>query len=363
MPGTGFLDRLFYGNFVRQWLIALVVLVVVFALLVVVRRLLVSRLGILAARTTNLADDLFVDVVRRTKNFFLFVVALVVASRVLLLRPAVDRGLQYLAILFGLVQLALWVNVAIGFWTSTYLDRRRAAADSASVSTINALGLAAKFAVWAILFITALRTVFRVDITALITGLGIGGIAIALAVQNILGDLLAALAIIFDKPFDVGDYIVVDATQGTVEHIGLKTTRIRSLTGEQIIVSNNELLKSRIRNFKRMYERRVVFTLDLTYDTPAELVERVPAIVKEAVTTKQPVRFERSHFVTFAESAFRVETVYWVLDPDYTKYMDIHQAINLELLRRFRSEGIEFAFPSRTVYVRGEAGDAATLSS
>jgi small-conductance mechanosensitive channel len=195
--------------------------------------------------------------------------------------------------------------------------------------------------------------VFGIAITPLITGLGVSGIAVALAVQNILGDLLAALAIVFDKPFDVGDTIGVDNITGTVEHIGLKTTRIRSVSGEQIIIGNGDLLKSRLRNFRRMYQRRVLFNLDVPYDTPTEVLATLPKIVEEIVMAQSPVKFDRSHVASFGESAIRIETVYFVLDPDYKKYMEVQQAINLEVLRRFATKNVKFAFPSRTVYHEG----------
>jgi small-conductance mechanosensitive channel len=194
-----------------------------------------------------------------------------------------------------------------------------------------------------------------VNVTALVTGLGIGGIALALAVQNVLGDLLAALAIIFDKPFDVGDSITVGETSGTVERIGLKTTRLRSVAGEQVIVSNSELLKSRIHNFRRLLERRVVLTLGVTYDTSPDLLARIPEMLEEIVSAEQPVRFERAHFSAFGESALRFETVYFVLDSDYTKYMDIQHSINLAVLQRFDKERIRFAYPTRTVLVEGKS--------
>jgi len=205
---------------------------------------------------------------------------------------------------------------------------------------------------WVIVFITALDK-FGVNVTTLVTGLGIGGVAIALAVQNVLGDLFAALSIVFDKPFDVGDSIAVDQMQGTVERIGLKTTRVRSVSGEQIIISNSELLKSRIRNYKRQLDRRVVFTTDVTYGTTPETVARIPGMIREVVSSQQPVRFDRSHFTQYTDSALRIETVYFVLDADYGRYLDIQQMINLELLRRFRAEQIELAFPTRTVVLEG----------
>ena len=358
MSSKGILNTLFYGNFVRQWLIALGVLVVVYVLLLVLRRLVCARLEKVAKRTTNLVDDLLLEMVKGTRPWFLFALALLAASQMLLLAPRPERAFVRLVKLVALVQAALWAASAVTFWVQTHLDRRRSAGDLAGVSTIRALGIGAKLIAWLIAFITALAT-YGVNIAALVTGLGVGGIALALAVQNILGDLLAALAIIFDKPFEIGDSITVDQISGTVEHIGLKTTRIRSVSGEQIIISNSELLKSRIRNYKRMYERRVAFTTDVSYGTSEEQASRIPQIIREAVSAQQPIRFDRSHFMAYTDSSMRFETVYWVLDPDYGKFMDIQQAINLRLLNRFREEKIEFAYPARVVYLKGQLDPSA----
>jgi len=352
MSSKGILNTLFYGNFVRQWLIALGVLVVVFALLLLLRSLICARLEKVAKRTSNLVDDLALEIVKGTRPWFLFALALMAAAQMLLLAPRPERAFVRLVKLVALVQAALWAATAVSFWVQTHLDRRRSAGDLAGVSTIRALGIGAKIIAWIIAFITALAT-YGVNIAALVTGLGVGGIAIALAVQNILGDLLAALAIIFDKPFEIGDTIVVDTMSGTVEHIGLKTTRIRSTNGEQIIVSNSELLKSRIRNYRCMYERRVAFTTDVSYDTSEDTAKRIPQIIREAVDAQTPIRFERSHFAAYTDSALRFETVYWVLDPDYGKHMDIQQAINLRLLARFKAESIEFAYPTRAIHLKG----------
>ena len=344
------LDRVWYANTLRQWLIALAVLGGLFLGLSLLRRLLVRRLGILASRSSTRVDDVGVDLVRRTRGYFLFAVALFAASRFLVLTDQARGVVQLFMVVVVLLQAGRWGTGLIGFGVEHYL-RRSGDADSGARATVQAVGYAARFALWAVLLVMALGA-FGIDVTALITGLGIGGIAIALAVQNILGDLFAALAIVLDKPFVVGDFIIVDGVMGNVEHVGLKTTRIRSLGGEQVIISNNDLLKSRIRNYKRMEQRRVVFNVDVTYDTRPELVDRVPAIIREVVERQQSTRFDRSHFLLFAESALRVETVYWVLDPDYNRYADIQHSINVELLRRFAAEHIEFAFPSRTLYVR-----------
>ena len=184
--------------------------------------------------------------------------------------------------------------------------------------------------------------------------MGIGGIAVALALQNILGDLFASLSIVIDKPFVIGDFIVVDQLMGTVEHVGLKTTRLRSLGGEQLIFSNNDLLKSRISNYKRMMERRIVFGFGVTYQTPPEKLPLINEIVREIIGKQEQARFDRVHFKEYGESSLNFEAVYFVLSQDYNLYMDIQQAINLEMFRCFQKEGIEFAYPTRTLFIQQE---------
>jgi small-conductance mechanosensitive channel len=352
-PVSEILSRQFLGNSLQAWLTASLTTAILFVVLMVARRLLVSRLGALAARTTNQIDDMVVALIGETRGWVLLVLAVYVGVAPLKLPPRVEVYLAPAAKLVLLWQAAVWGAGAIGFWVKHHLEHRTGTSDRAGVAMINAMGVGAKVILWILVMITALKSVFAIEITPLITGLGVSGIAVALAVQNILGDLLAALAIVFDKPFDVGDAIGVDTITGTVEHIGLKTTRIRSVTGEQIIIGNGDLLKSRLRNFRRMYQRRVLFNLDVTFDTPSEALAKLPTIIEKIVSAQSPVKFDRSHVSSFSESAIRIETVYYVLDPDYKKYMDVQQAINLEVLRRFAAEKVKFAFPSRTVYHEG----------
>ena len=352
-PISEILSRQFLGNSLQAWLTASLTAAILFVVLMIARRLLVSRLGALAARTTNQIDDMVVALIGETRAWVLLVLAIYFGFAPLALPPRVEMYLPPAAKLVLLWQAALWGAGAIAFWVKHHLEHRTGTADRAGVAMINAMGVGAKVMLWILIVITALKSVFAIEITPLITGLGVSGIAVALAVQNILGDLLAALAIVFDKPFDVGDNIGVDTITGTVEHIGLKTTRIRSVTGEQIIIGNGDLLKSRLRNFRRMYQRRVLFNLDVTFDTPSDVLAKLPAIVEQIVSAQSPVKFDRCHVSSFSESAIRIETVYYVLDPDYKKYMDAQQAINLEILRRFAAEQVRFAFPSRTVYHEG----------
>ena len=349
---AGVLESVWFHNSLQAWLIAAATTAGLFVVFLLVRHLLVSRIGALAARTTNHIDDMLVDVLSQTRRWVLFALAIYLASLPLTL-ARIEQYLHPTAKLVLLWQAALWGTAAITFWVKYYMQHRTTSTDRTSIAMVSAVGVGVKVFMWILVVITAMKAVFGIEITALITGLGVSGIAVALAVQNILADLLAALAIVFDKPFDLGDPIGVDGITGTVEHIGLKTTRLRSLSGEQIIIGNGDLLKSRLHNYKRMYQRRVVFTLDVTYDTPLDTISRLPKVVEEIVSAQNPVKFDRSHVATLGESAIRLETVYYVLDPDYTLYMNVQQAINLEILRRFSAEKVKLAFPSRTVYHEG----------
>jgi small-conductance mechanosensitive channel len=348
-----FLDRTLYGNSVRAWLVAALAFAIAFALLFVAHRLLTRRFAGVARRTTTAFDDLALELARRTRLYFLVAIAVVIAVRFVELPARMGVLLDKGVALVVLLQAARWATGAIAFYVARHVEKRRGTSEAANVWAARMLGFAANVAVWAIILVAVLDNL-GFDVTTLVTGLGIGGIAIALAVQNVLGDIFAALAIVLDKPFVVGDFIVVDGFSGTVEQIGLKTTRLRSLSGEQIVFANSELLKGRIRNYQRLYERRNLFAIDVTYDTPTDVVARIPGMMREIVEAQRPVRFDRSHFSAYTDSALRFETVYFVLDPDYAKHMDVQQAIFLAVLERFRREGIEFAFPTRTVIHRHE---------
>jgi len=210
-------------------------------------------------------------------------------------------------------------------------------------------------ALWSTLLILALDN-FGVNVTALVAGLGVGGIAVALAAQNVLGDLFASISILLDKPFVLGDFVIVGDFMGTVERIGIKTTRLRSLGGEELVFSNSDLLQSRLRNFKRMYERRVLFSVGVVYQTDIATVEKIPGVLRECVETQKDVRFDRAHFKSYGDFALNFEIVYYVQSPDYNRFMDVQQAINLAIGKRFAEDKIEFAYPTQTVFVAKDNG-------
>ncbi len=350
-PFLGVLQSEFLGNSLRAWLIATATSLAVLAAGLLLKQLVVARFGRVAKGTTNRYDDMVVAVLAKTQTWVLLVFALLVGFGGLSL-GVLSNVVIPSAKLVLLFQIAIWGSAAIAFWVKHYLDNRAAAGERASVAMITTIGIGLNVLLWILVLITAFHAVLGIDVTPWITGLGVSGIAVALAVQNILGDLLAALAIVFDKPFDLGDTIGVDTITGVVEHIGLKTTRLRSVTGEQIIIGNGDLLKSRLRNFRRMYQRRIVFPLDLALDTPPATLAALTKSIEAIVNAQTPVKFDRCHVASIAESGIRVETVYYVLDPEYSVYMNVQQAINLEILKRLREGGIALATTSSVSILR-----------
>jgi small-conductance mechanosensitive channel len=352
-----FFERRYYGNDTGTWLIALAIVVGITTLLLLVQHALVRRFEARAKRTDNLWDDLAVALLKRTRFYVFLLIAFLVAVRVLRLAVEFDRWVAVATVVLLLFQAAVWGNTAISFWVRRLTAARQAVADTSSATTIRALGFLAQLLMWGVVLLMVMSNI-GIDITALVAGLGIGGIAIALAVQNVLGDLFGALSIVLDKPFVVGDFIAIDNYQGSVEHIGIKTTRLRSLSGEQIVVANADLLTSRIRNYKRMYERRVEFAVGVVYSTPHATLAGIPGMVRAAIEAQPKTRVERVHFKGFGDSALNIEAAYFVASPDYNTYMDIQQAVNLELVRVFEVEGIEFAFPTRTIVVQSSSGSS-----
>lgn len=344
-----FLEGIYYGNTVRSWLFALLVMATVMVILRILTRVILRRLSAFAERTKTDLDDLVADLLGRTKFFFLLILSLYAATLVLTLPPVATRVIRTVAVIALLIQAAIWGSGFISFWLARHM-KRKLVEDAASATTMSAIGFVGKLVLWSVILLLALDNL-GVDITTLVAGLGIGGIAVALAVQNVLGDLFASLSIVLDKPFVIGDFIIVGDLMGTVEKIGLKTTRVRSLSGEQLVFSNNDLLQSRIRNYKRMFERRIVFHFGVTYQTPPEKLAVIPEMVREIIEAQEQTRFDRAHFKEYGDFSLNFEVVYYVKKPDYSIYMDIQQAINLAIYRRFQEEGIEFAYPTQTLYI------------
>lgn len=342
-------SQVYLGNSIEKWLIAFGIAVVASLILNVAIKLLVKHFKKLTNKTENGFDDLFVELLKKTNLIILFVVSLYIGSLFLNVTPAISQIRRNIIIISVIIQLGFWVSSFISYYAEKRISNE-SFSSGGKITQIKALSLFSKVFVW-IFVVLLIISNLGFNVTTLITGLGIGGIAVALAVQNVLGDLIASLSIILDKPFEVGDFIIVDDLMGNVEEVGMKTTRVRSLSGEQLIFSNNDLLGSRIKNYKRMDERRILFTIGVTYDTPHEKLKKIPSIIKTVIDELEKTRFDRAHFSSYGDFSLNFEIVYYMLTPDYIDYMDAQQEINLYLYKEFKKEGIEFAFPTQTLYI------------
>jgi small-conductance mechanosensitive channel len=335
------LEFIWQGNSLRDWSTALGLALSINLFVGVLKWLIEHRLAKAARKTYRKMDDVIVAMARHTKQLLVFGVTLLAGTRYLDLPVGIDHVLIKVATISGFLQLGLWLSGALNFWIEHY-RRQSMSRDLAAATSLAAISFVGRVLLWTFLVLFMLDNL-GVNVTAMVAGLGVGGIAVALAMQNILGDLFASLSIVIDKPFVIGDVITVDSFTGSVEHVGLKTTRLRSSTGEQIIISNSDLLKTRIRNFKRMTERRMLFNFGVVYETSPAQLAAIPALLRDIVATVPQARFERAHFKAFGLSALEFEVVYWMTNPDFQLSMDAQQQVNLALLERLQEAGIELA--------------------
>lgn len=332
----------FIGNTLLNWIVAAVIFILAFSFVVILKNKALMRMKQTPAQHVPRVNDIVFDLISQTHLYAIFGLALYLASLVLNLSANAAVFLRTGTLILLLLQIAVWGNRSITL-TVTHEVRRRVSINDQSSTTINLLGFFAKVILWTIILLGVLDNLPNFHVDSLIASLGITGIAVAISVQRILSDLFASLSIALDKPFVIGDFIIVDQIQGTVEDVGLKSTRIRSLFGEQIVMSNSDLLNSRVRNFKRMVDRRVAFQLKIAADVPMEKLLRIPPLVQEIIQTQSSVRFDRAHFESIGDYFYNFEIVYYVLSPSYTLYMDLQQNINLAILNRFQEESIHLA--------------------
>ena len=326
-------------NSPTAWLVAGAITTTVLTVLLLLRpviRRYAERLGKTERREFM---EIPAEVLSRTTLPFLVAVALYFGLQSLQLGDKLGKLVDSIITITVFVQFGVWAAAAVHAWVQR---RRTTAEDRATVGSLSIISFIAGVVIWALVLLAALDNL-GVNITALVAGLGIGGVAVALALQNVLGDLFASLAIALDRPFVVGDFLAVDNLLGSVENIGIKTTRLRSLDGEQIIISNSNLLSSRVKNFGRMKDRRVLFATSVAYETPMDLIERIPKLIREIVEGEEGTRFDRSHFQKHGVASLDYETVYYVNTPDFNRSMDIQQSINFKIHRQFLELGIPFA--------------------
>ncbi|MBO9563636.1 MAG: mechanosensitive ion channel [Niastella sp.] len=345
---NNFWSQVFLGNTLKDWAIAIGIIICTFIALNIARRIVLSRLKLWSQRTNTQFDDFLVALINRFVIPFLYLLGVYWGVQSLQLSDKVAR-VTYVAILvaatFFVVRLII---AAISYLINNYVgsqneqENRRKQARGIIV-LVNVV-------VWVIGLLFLIDNL-GYNITTIITGLGIGGIAIALATQAILGDLFSYFVIFFDKPFEIGDFIIVGDKMGAVEYVGIKTTRLRSLGGEQLVFSNTDLTNSRVHNYKRMEKRRIVFTFRISYNTPTDKLSRIPGIVKKIIEAQPDAQFDRAHLLAFGDFSFNFEVVYNVMSPDYNLYMDRQQAINLEMVKAFEQESIRFAYPTQNLII------------
>ena len=347
----------YYGNTLAAWAKAILTFALWFTVLPLARAFVARRLQKDVTRHPIAALLMLRALFDATTRMFMLAVATYLAMRWLEVPPRAERYIQVAILVVVWWQVGRWLSAAMDRLIDTRRGRDVAGAEGAA--TLNILRFVGVLMVWVFVFLMLL-TNLGIKIGPLLAGLGIGGVAIALAVQNVLGDLFASLSIALDKPFRVGDFLVIGDEKGTVEQIGIKSTRLRSLSGEQIVMSNGDLLKSRVRNYGLLYERRASFSLNLVYETPVESVREVPALMEAAIRRQPKTRFDRAHFAGFGEYALTFEAVYMVLAAEYNTFMDIQQAINLELMEELAGRGIQFAYPTTRQFTvnLGAAGES-----
>lgn len=343
-----FLNTDYYGNSIQNYLISVGMILGGMLIIRLFRKSILIRLKKWASTTETNFDDYVVSAVERFILPMLNVGVMYLAVKYLnlgeegskVLRNAFVVAFTFYAIRLGTSSLKILLE--------SYAKRQEGGEEK--VKQLKGIMIVINIIIW------SLGAVFLFDnlgynVTAIVTGLGIGGLAVALAAQTILGDLFNYFVIFFDRPFEIGDYIVVDDKKGNVEYVGIKTTRIKSLTGEQIIISNSDLTNSRVHNFKRMERRRIVFNIGVTYQTTPEQLRAIPDIIRKIIVDQKDAQIDRCHFSSFGDSSLNFETVYYVTEPDYAKYMDIQQSINLQVFDAFYKEKIDFAYPTQTLFI------------
>ncbi|CAI2718605.1 mechanosensitive ion channel family protein [Nitrospina watsonii] len=329
------------------WLEAAIWTVLTLAILAFVRSRLQALFKKRYKNSKLWGDRLVQRLAEKTHWLFLLIIAVYVGSQKLPLPDDTMVKWGHVVFLIMLALVGVWGQNAILLWADQAYQKKKEK-DASFATALGVIKFLILLVFYALLMLVALENM-GVDIAALVAGLGIGGIAIALAVQKILGDLFASLTIIMDKPFVIGDFIIAGTDMGTVQHIGLKSTQLKSINGERLVVPNSDLLDSRIRNYHKLPERRQLFAIGVVYDTPAEKLERIPGMIQEIIEAQPETRVDRVHFKQFGPYSLDFEIVYWLLKGEYDFLMNTQQAINLALCRKFQEEGIEFAFPTQTI--------------
>jgi small-conductance mechanosensitive channel len=354
-----FLDKIYWGNTVQSYLIAIGGIFVTWAIIRTLRRVVMKRVSKLITKTATNLDDIAFSVIEKylLPYAYLFINYQIIQE--LYLQPRLKKVLAVAMAVITTFYLVRLINHAIQLGVNGFMRRRNESTER--IRQLNGVMVVIKALVWFVGFIFLLGNL-GYDVRTFIAGLGVGGIAIALAAQTVLGDLFSYFVIFFDKPFEIGDYVSAPSATGVIESIGVKTTRLRSLDGQQLVVSNTELTRTTINNYKRLEKRRVVFTLQLKYSTKHDLLKQIPTIIKDIVTAQDATTFDRCHLSSLGDSGINYETVYIVDSADFGKFMSTQQTVLLNIIEAFENRGIEFAYPTRTIDLQNQRVEDATAT-
>ena len=350
------LTQSFWNNTVYDYLFVLGAIIVGVLIVKLIKGPILRRVKALTSKTKSGVDDYIVDSIERFGIPALYILLISWAIRLLNMSPKLSGFIDFLTTIVVTILIIRFISSTILMLLTRYV--RQQSGGEEKVKQLYGIMVIINVFIWTVGILFLLDN-WGKDVTAIIASLGIGGIAIALAAQNIVGDIFNYFVIFFDKPFEVGDFVVIDDKNGVIEYVGLKTTRIKTLSGEQLVFSNSDLTNSRIHNFKKMERRRIVFKLRVSYETSQAQLEEIPKILTDIVKAQKPTTFDRAHFFSYGESSLDFEVVYYVESGDYTLYMDIQQNINLAIYEAFGARGIDIAYPTRTIYINsGQDGDA-----
>jgi len=342
------MEQVYLGNSVSDYMIFVGLFLTGLVTIKIFRHFILRRLKRWAEKSATTIDDFFLGIIQRVILPLVYFGAFYLSVNILSLHPLLKKIIDIAGMAILMVFAARLAISLMGYGFNLYFSKK--GKDVVSDRSINGILAVLRIVVWALAIIMFLDNM-GFKISAVIAGLGIGGVAIALAAQAVLSDLFSYFSILFDRPFEVGDFIILDQYLGTIEHIGIKTTRIRSLGGEQVVLSNTDLTSSRLRNYKRMGKRRVVFKLGVTYQTSLEQLKVIPGIIEKVIKAVKDTTFDRSHFFSYGDFSLVFEVVYYVMSRDYNIYMDIQQEINFAIKKEFETRGIEFAYPTQTLYL------------
>jgi len=340
MDLSGFLAAQYFGNTLKAWLSSIFIALAVYIVVNIFRRLLIKNFSRLAEKTDNQLDNNIADVISQTKMMFIFIEAVFFGTLFLSIPPNLIQWTRRIALVALLIQSGFWATKLCEGLVKQHVNK----------NIKNIFNLVTKVLIWILISLWGLENL-GVEVSAFIASLGITGIVVGLALQNILGDVFSAVSITIDKPFEVGDYIVFNEYMGTVEKLGWKSTRIRSLNGEIIVIGNSDLLSNRIQNYQHLQRRRIAFTFGVTYQTSYDQLKQISRIIGDFVSSLDDVTFERVHLKHLSDSSIDFEVVYYVEKPDYIVFMDTQQLINFELIKRFDQLGIDFAYPTTTIHL------------